>query len=374
MRYLVFTNTPAHVHLYRNAVRELLNRGHDIIVLARDYAYTLQLLEWYEYPYKVYGVCDTTPYSLFKRLRSHYARIVRHARAFDPDLIFGMGSYATHASTITRTRTVLLLDSEPTTVDHLVSRPFADALLTPATFRKDLEADHYVFGGFNETAYLHPETFSPDPSVRDRLGVGDDDYIIVQFNAFGSHHDVGEGGFSPEQCRLLVTNLAESATVFVSDKGGNIDFDEVLARPYDLHPALMHDALAEASLVVTDTQTLATEAALLGTPTVRSNSFVGKSDMSNFVELGEADLIENLQEFDEVRATALALLKSDDGAETLRHLREEYLAGLVNLTRVTVDVATNPTDLESVDSLARRASDEAEETTDTATKTVSVKP
>jgi len=374
MRYLVFTNTPAHVHLYRNAVRELLDRGHEVLVLARDYGCTLDLLEWYDLPHEVYGTCDTTKYSLFKRLPGHYARIVRHARAFDPDLIFGMGGYAAHAGAITRTRTILLLDSEPTTVDHLVSRPFADALLTPAAFRKDLGSEHYVFDGFKESAYLHTDAFSPDPTVRDRLGVGDDDYAIVRFNAFGSHHDVGEGGFSPEQRRLLVTNLAESATVFVSDEGGDLNFEEVPAQPYDLHPALMHDALAEASLVVTDTQTLATEAALLGTPTIRSNSFVGESDMGNFVELGEAGLIENLREFDEVRATALAFLHSADVTETWQRRRDEYLADVVNLTDVIVDVATNPTAIGDVDLLSRRSSDEEREPTDSATDTVGVQP
>jgi len=47
----------------------------------------------------------------------------------------------------------------------------------------------------------------------------------------------------------------------------------------------IHDALYFSQLLVTDTQTMATEAALLGVPTVRCNKFVGINDMGNFTEL-----------------------------------------------------------------------------------------
>lgn len=45
MRYLIFTNTPAHVHLYRETVAELQARGHDVLVLVRDYGCTLALAD-----------------------------------------------------------------------------------------------------------------------------------------------------------------------------------------------------------------------------------------------------------------------------------------------------------------------------------------
>jgi len=358
MRYLVFTNTPAHVHLYRNAVTELCDRGHDVLVLARDYGCTVDLLEYYGLPHEVYGRCETTKFSLVRRLPGHYARIVRAARSFDPDLIFGMGAYAAHAGAVTRTRTVLVLDSEPTSVDHLISRPFADALVTPAAFRKDLGANHFVFAGFKETAYLHPEVVETDPGIRDALGVGDDPYVICRFNAFGSHHDVGQSGFSPTERERLIDALAESATVLVSDEGGEMDFDSLPARPFDVHPALMHDALAAAALVVADTQTIATEAALLGTPTIRSNSFVGDDDMGNFVELGEAGLLENVRDTDAVLDRATEILADPTAGARWQRRRAEYLAGTENLSALLVAVATDPGDLDGIDGLRRRSRSE----------------
>ena len=353
MKYLIFTNTPAHVHLYRNAVRELQPMGHEVLILARDYGCTVDLLEWYDLPFEVYGRCETSKVSLFGRLPGHYARIARTALSFGPDLILGMGSYAAHAGLLTRTRTILLLDSEPTTLDHRLSVPFADTLLTPASFRKDLGSNHCVFDGFKETAYLHPAEFSGRSDIRDHLGVGTDRYVLVRFNAFGSHHDVGHGGFTTAQRRALVERLAEYATVFVSDEGGDLSFVDLPARPFDLHPARLHDALAEASLLIADTQTMVTEAALLGTPAIRSNSFVGGEDMGNFLELEQRGLIVNHREYDDVVATAIDLLNTDDIAETWARRRDDYLADKVNLTDLLVEIATTTDDIERIDRLSR---------------------
>ncbi len=338
MRYLFFTNTPAHVHLYRHAIERLQAEGHDVLVLGRDYGCTHALLDYHDLPYRIYGKCETTMFSLFRELPGQYLEIFRQTRRYDPDLIFGVGSYAAHAGAMSRTPVVVVADSEPTTFDHVASRPFVDTFLTPHTFGKDLGANHYEFRGFKELAYLHPDVYEPDPTIRDRLGVEpDEEYAIVRFNAFGSHHDVGHSGFSPEKRRKLIAALSEHVTVFVSDEGGNPAPGD--SYEFDLHPALLHDALAEASLLVADTQTMVTEAALLGTPAIRSNSFVGESDMGNFIELEREGLIHNFREFDDVLSQALTSISDDSAKRRLRERRDEYLSDKVNLTDVIVDVA-----------------------------------
>ena len=354
MRYLFFNNTPAHVHLYKHAVAELERRGHDVLVLGRDYGCTLSLLEYYGVPHRVYGKCDTTKGSLFRELPRHYLNIARETRRFDPDLIFGMGSYAAHAGLFSRTPTVLILDSEPTSLDHRLSRPFADAILTPHAFGKDFGSKHYRFRGFKETAYLHPDVYEPAGDIRSELDLDDDEpFAILRFNAFGSHHDVGHGGFAPERRRTLIERLSEHATVFVSDEGDDLDLDGLDARPFDLHPALLHDALAEARLLIADTQTMVTEAALLGTPAIRSNSFVGDDDMGNFVELERNGLVYNIAEFDAVLEQSEALLQDQDATDRWQRRCEEFVADKVNLTETIVDVALHRGAVEPVETLSR---------------------
>lgn len=352
MRYLFFTNTPAHVHLYKHVVVSLQNEGHEVSIMARDYSCTVDLLDWYDLPYTVYGSCGTTRGSLLRQLPGHYLRIFQKVRAFKPDLIFGMGAYAAHAGVLTRTPTMLLLDSEPTRLDHAVSTPFAQTVLTPAVFRKDLGPDHYVFNGFKECAYLHPDVYEPSSDIRDRLDLtADEQYVLVRFNAFGSHHDIGHGGFSPDERRELIRRLGENAMVFVSDEQGDFDLSTLPARPFDVHPALLHDALAEASLLIADTQTMVTEAALLGTPAIRSNSYVGPDDMGNFVELEANGLVYNQRAFDEVMETAVVVLQQSDEAGEWKRKRDQYVSELSDFSEVLTSLAVEAGDVTAVERL-----------------------
>lgn len=341
MRSLIFNNTPAHVHMYKHVVRTLEDEGHDVLVLARSDECTEALLSYYDLPYETYGERSETLHSLAWELPSHLYTIGRLARQFDPDVVFGKGPYAAAAGTVTRTPTIAVLDTEPS-LDRVVARPFVRAILTPSAFQKDLGSKHYQFTGVTETAYLHPDVFEPDPSIRDELSVGrDEPYVIVRFNAFNGHHDVGKQGFSLEQRRQLLSELSDRATVFVSDEGGALDLTDTEARAFDLHPARMHDALAEADLLVADTQTMVTEAALLGTPAIRSNSFVGEDDMGNFVELEEHGLVRNLESFDEVREQSRDLLADESAVPTWERRRDEYVEGIDNVTELLCDIAVS---------------------------------
>ncbi|MGN8214265.1 MULTISPECIES: DUF354 domain-containing protein [Halococcus] len=354
MRYLFFTNTPAHVHLYKHAAAALDDRGHDVLVLARDYGCTTELLEYHGLPYRCYGHLETTKWSLVRQLPRHYYSILRYTRQYDPDRIFGMGAYAAHAGAISRTPVTLILDSEPTSLDHAVSRPFATSILTPHAFGKDLGPKHYRFRGFKESAYLHPDVFSARDDIREQLGVEPDEkYVICRFNAFGSHHDVNHSGISPPERRELVEQLAERATVFVSDESDAMAFDALDARPFDLHPGLLHDALAEAHLLVADTQTMVTEAALLGTPAIRSNSFVGDSDMGNFIELEREGLIYNIGAFEPALERACSLLDDESISAEWADKRDDYIDRTVNLTEVIVDLATSSDGPNSVAGLSQ---------------------
>jgi predicted glycosyltransferase len=350
MRYAFFTNTPAHVHLYKWPVRRLQEDGHEVLILARDYGCTEDLLSYYDLPHVIYGSCGTTKGSLFFRLPGHYARIAREIRRFRPDLVFGMGGYAAHASVLARCRCVLVIDSEPTSLDHRISTPFADVILTPAAFRKELGTNHYEFDGFKESAYLHPAVFEPDPSIRSDLGLArDEPFAVLRFNAFGSHHDVGHSGFSQEHRERLIGHLAQEVTVLVSDEGGDLDLSRLDARTFDLHPARMHDALAKAELLVADTQTMVTEAALLGTPAVRSNSFVGEDDMGNFKDLAEAGLVHNTADFETVLDITRKLLTDRSHADEWQQRRDTYVADMVNLTSLLVDIAVNDARMDDVE-------------------------
>ncbi len=344
MRYLFFMNTPAHVHLFKGSVQTLEAAGHDVLVLARDDGCTEALLDEADLPYEIYGERGQTKRSLAWELPGQVTQIGRRARFFDPDLIFGIGPYASVGKVVTGAPTIAVLDSE-TSLDHVVSRPFVDVILTPNAFREDLGDKHIRFPGVTELAYLHPDRFEPDTTVRDELGLEPDErYAVVRFNVLNGHHDVGHEGFSPQQLRDLIATLSEEVTVFVSDESGRLNFEHLEAEPYHLHPARIHDTLACASLLVADTQTMVTEAALLGTPAIRSNSYVGEGDMGNFYELERYGLVDNIEAFEDVLARAQSVLTREGVDEEWARRRDLYLTNTIDLTGLLCDVAVASVD------------------------------
>jgi hypothetical protein len=359
MNYLFLVNTPAHVHTYKNVVPRLDARGHETLVLAREYACTVDLCEAYELPYVVYGSHDTGRYSRLefaKELPSHLVTILHETVRFSPDVVFGRGPYAAWAGSIGGGATILLLDSEPGELAHRLSARLADIVLTPAAFRDSLGDCHYTFEGLKECAYLHPETFDPDTSVREELGVDrDEPYVIVRFNAFDAFHDVDECGLSRSRQRALVERLSETATVFVSHEGDDVAFAETSAREYDLGAARMHDALAEASLLVAETGTMVTEAALLGTPAIGCGAFADW-EFGEFAMLEDAGLIVVTRTFEETVDTAVDILEDRNAETNWLRRRDEFIDDQVDLTDLLVEVALNPMRVSTADRIRSHGS------------------
>jgi predicted glycosyltransferase len=348
MRYLIFTNTPAHVHLYRNLVTALESGGHDVLVLGREYACTRPLLEYYDLPFEIYGRQGTDFQSLVRNVPGQFYGILRKARRYDPDVIFGRGPYAVFAGLVTGTKPILVLDSEPSDLAHRISSRFARAVFTPRAFKGVLGSHHYQFDGLKECAYLHPDSHTPDPSVREELGVDPDErFAIVRFNAFDALHDVGASGETAVRRRQLLEELAAHATVFVSDEGGQMDFTALPAHPFELHPGEMHDALAAADLLVADTGTMVTEAALLGTPAVR---FVDRNEpsMGEFEELERHELVVQHTAFEAVIETSVQLLTDENAAQRWAERRDRYFETRAPLTNILHEIATSPADPERV--------------------------
>jgi len=85
---------------------------------------------------------------------------------------------------------------------------------------------------------------------------------------------------------------------------------------------------------------MVTEAALLGTPAIRSNSFVGESDMGNFKDLEKNNLIYNEREFSDVLDRAVHILEDDSSKNRWRKHRDEYLKEKIDLTQLIIDIIT----------------------------------
>jgi len=102
----------------------------------------------------------------------------------------------------------------------------------------------------------------------------DENFFILRFNAFKAHHDLREGGMNIRQKRKLVELLSKYGRVFISTEA-EVD-NEFAEYKMPIATEDMHDFLYYAQMLVSDSQTMSSEAAVLGTPSFRCNSFVGR--------------------------------------------------------------------------------------------------
>ena len=95
----------------------------------------------------------------------------------------------------------------------------------------------------------------------------------------------------------------------------------------------IHDCLYYAKMLVTDTQTMTTEAGVLGTPVIRCNSFVGSNDMGNFIELEQKyKLIFSYRNPDQAIEKALSLIQDPDIKKEWKKKKQKLLDDKIDIT------------------------------------------
>ena len=337
MRIGVFANTPGQLHFYRNIVKGLEDHGHDVSVLVRKYGEMHDLLDQLDVTYYTYS--SNPPSKLGKMLAfpGDLSRAHAYLKRQRVEVVTGFGIYNTLADRLLGTPDIVFTDSEPMVnslsyaVQYRVFTHFTDAIITPAAYRQDLGSKHLRVESYKEMAYLHPNYYAPNPDVYNVLGIAEsDDFVLLRFNAFFAVHDVGIHGFTAEEKIDLVNRLESAAHVFISSEAEVPSALKDYVMP--LPKARIHDAIYYAKLLVTDTQTMATEAALLGTPTVRSNTFVGERDMGNFVELEQRyGLLFNYREPHKATEKAVELVHQPDVKAQWQAKRERLLSEKIDI-------------------------------------------
>lgn len=269
---LIDVGHPAHVHLFRNAARDWREQGHNILFTALDREVVVDLLDAYQLPYRVTCRRRKGKLALVAELILRTLTTYRIARSFKPDLFISMGNPTVGLPARLMGKPYMALtDTEHATEQHALFKPFATVIATPSVFTLDMGPKQIRYPAYHELAYLHPDEFTPDPAVLKSLGLTPDDrFFIVRFVAWGATHDIGHHGFTMAEKRDLLRDLAQHGRVLLSVEG---DVDPEFA-PYVTHfpPEQIHHLLAFATLYVGEGGTMASESAVLGTPSVFVNT------------------------------------------------------------------------------------------------------
>ena len=193
------------------------------------------------------------------------------------------------------------------------------------------------YNGYHELAYLHPLYFKPNPSVLQELGLNSEDkFAIMRFVAWQASHDIGQHGFNLETKRRAVRELEQHIRVFITSE--NPLPTEFEKYRMSIPPEKVHDLLPYAAMCIGEGATMATEAALLGTPSIYVSSLWNK--LGNFIEMGtKYDLIYSFQAADRAIEKALEMLQQADIKKQWAAKRERLMADKIDVTQFMVELA-----------------------------------
>jgi uncharacterized protein len=287
MRVLFDLAHPAHVHLYRHLIKRVIAEGGHVFVATREKDVAVDLCRAYGIPQTV--ISRSRPRSRAAaglEMAWRTVQIARAALSFRPDALVGSSVSIGPVGHLVRRPSFVFTEDDGAVVPLFsrVTYPFCTWVVTPEALRNEgVGAKQITYPGYHELAYLHPNHFKPDPEVPRRLGLDPGGrYFIVRLVALGSHHDIGAAGIPPDAVHRLIALLKERGRVLISSEGRlPADLEELRFR---MPPETLHDVLAFASLYFGDSQTMAIEAAVLGVPSLRCNSFVGRLSVMEELE------------------------------------------------------------------------------------------
>jgi hypothetical protein len=342
MNILIGMAHPKHVHMFKNVIWELENRGHKCRILSMKKDITETLLENYGFSFYNIGSNPPSLLSKFINIPQLYSETLKNILKFKPDIFVGQAfPNLAHLSKIFKKPYLIFEDSEPAKILQLFTFPFAKLIITPSCYRDNLKNNQIRFNGYYELSYLHPDYFTPNFDILRKYGLKENEiFTIFRFVSWSAIHDIGHKGFDLLFKRKLVTEAKNYGKVFISSESPlPSDLDQYRVK---ISPDEIHHFLNFANVLISDSQTMTTEAGVLGTPAIRYNTFVGINDMGNFVELEKKyGLIFNFERQEEVLEKFLELIQTIDVKEKWKAKKEHMLSEKIDVNKFMYEVIEN---------------------------------
>lgn len=330
MRFVADLLHPAHVHVLGAITDELETRGHEVLFTARDKDVTLQLIAATGRRARVLSTQRSGAMGLTIEMAQRTSALTRFVRREKPDALIGiMGPSIAVVGRLLSIPSIVLYDTEIAAITNRWVYPLATAVLTPSSYTAPVRGRHVTYPGYHELAYLHPDRFTPDRAQLRRFGLRHDEpYSVVRFVSWKASHDLKDKGLDYGAKRRIVLALEKRGRVLISSEDpppedlGHLE----LRGPVEL----VHHLLAFATVSVGESATMASEAAVLGTPSI----YIAQRSRGYIDDLARYGLVEVLEPHQVERA--IELIRCDP-IDDIERRREQMLADRVDTTTWVTD-------------------------------------
>lgn len=283
MKILFYLGHPAHYHLFKYSIKHLMAHNYAVTILIKKKDILQHLLEQSGIDFiniLPEGRKDSR-FGIAIGLIKRGWKMFRMCKNTKPNLLIGTSTEIAHVGKLLSIPSIVVNEDDYNAVP-LFSRlayPWATHILAPVSCptgpkggKWEQKTLHYE--GYHELAYLHPNVFKPEKKcIEDKIDVTKP-YVILRFAKLSAHHDHGVTGINTQIAEKIIKLLNPKYDIYITSEREL----EPIFEPYriTIDPVHIHHALFYAYMYIGDSQTMAAEAAVLGTPSLRFNDFVGK--------------------------------------------------------------------------------------------------
>ncbi len=234
--------------------------------------------------------------------------LVRKIRSYGPDLILSVNELPPSPfESILSIPSVVFVDTRLEQKRKKAILNHADKVIVPDCYHYDIPDEKELrHSSYHSLAYLHPDRFTPDRGVLERLKVNSKGYVVVSFEKEEKRKSSKEDFPQRREKIDLVRDLAEHCRVFIDGRGS-------IPPPLREHlPPIpltkYNDLLAYADLVVGDDPEVSSDAGVLGTPWI----YIGESSPS-FLEDQEVhyEIGSQVDEIEDAKELSFLLLEGE---------------------------------------------------------------
>jgi len=196
---------------------------------------------------------------------------------FRPDILLGSDSSIAHAGFLTRRKVITFGEDDYAVIRKLawMMIPFSTCFISPDSCNPGpFQYKKTSYNGYMKLAYLHPTVFIPDHE-KVSTWVNGSPFCIIRMARLTAYHDKQISGLNENMVIEIIDRLKKiNYRVFID---AEIDLPEFLEK-YRLNIPKndIHHLMANASLIISDSQSMSMEAAMLGVPSIRFNDFAGR--------------------------------------------------------------------------------------------------
>ncbi len=285
---LFMISHPAHFHLFRLTMKALEEDGHRVIPVIRPKDVLEQLcintgIDYIKVKERSRTAGKAGQATSLIQKTWEVGRIVRRDK---PDFLIGSDGVISYIGKWFRIPSFDCDedDAEATPLFAKMFYPWFTGIIAPDCCSVGKwTAKKIGVPSYHELAYLHPNHFTPDREKVLRYGIDPDKpFFLVRFAQLTAYHDVGIHGIDTAIGERMIDKLRPHGKIYItSERPLEPQFEQYRIK---IDPLDIHHVMAFASLYIGDSQTMAAEAGVLGTPFVRFNDFVGRLSYLNELE------------------------------------------------------------------------------------------